>query len=410
MATSFAPPFAKKILTVGDFTRLVKEELESRFPSLSIRGEVSNVKVQSSGHIYFTLKDADAQVLCVMFKMDARGLVNPLKEGDEIIVEGELTLYPPRGAYQIVVRHITPVGVGALLLKFQALKKELEEMGWFSKERKKPLPKFPKKIGVVTSPTGAVIRDILHILTRRVGNFQLVLNPVKVQGDGAAQEIAQAIRDLNTHNLCDVMIVGRGGGSFEDLFCFNDRVVAEAIMESKIPIISAVGHETDFTIADFVADIRAPTPSAAAEIVFQEKAHLLSQLSQARKVLDRSLLQLFSYQMEKLERLTRMLKSLDPRHQLKLKSEKLATLIELLDARFHKIFKRYEDRFTRVRDLIEAVNPERLLNQGYAILFTESTGHVIRDLSELTVDTSVIAKLKGGQASLVVKELLPENK
>ncbi len=402
-------PIMKKILTVADFTRLVKEELESKFPSLSVRGEVSNVKIQTSGHVYFTLKDADAQVSCVMFKLDARGLLNPLKEGDEVVIEGELTLYPPRGAYQIVVRHVTPVGVGALLLKFQALKKELEEKGWFAKDRKKPLPKFPKKIGVITSPTGAVIRDILHILTRRVGNFKLVLYPVKVQGEGAAQEIAKAIVDCNTHQLADVLIVGRGGGSFEDLFCFNDRAVAEAIMGSQIPIISAVGHETDFTIADFVADVRAPTPSAAAEIVFQEKAHLLAQLSQAQKVLDRCLLQLFSYQMEKLERMTRTLKSLDPRHQLKLKREKIDTLTDLLDARFNKIFRRDQDRFSRVRDLLEAVNPERLLSQGYAILFTASNGHVIRDLKELAVNDSVVAKIKGGQASLIVKELLPES-
>ena len=262
---------------------------------------------------------------------------------------------------------------------------------------------------MVTSPTGAVIRDIIHILTRRVGNFKLVLYPVKVQGEGAAQEIAQAIHHFNTYQLADVLIVGRGGGSFEDLFCFNDRLVAEAIVASQIPVISAVGHETDFTIADFVADVRAPTPSAAAEIVFQEKAHLLAQLAQASKVLDRCLLQLFSYQMEKLDRMTRTLKSLDPRHQLKLKSEKLQTLTELLDARFNKIFKGAVDRFGRVRDLLEAVNPERLLGQGYAILFTEGDRHVIRDLNELTVHSSIVAKLKGGQASLLVKELHLEN-
>lgn len=408
MSTSIERQTSRKVFTVADFTRLVKEELESKFPSLCIKGEVSNVKIQSSGHIYFTLKDAEAQVSCIMFKMDTKGLAAPLKEGDEIIIEGELTLYPPRGAYQIVVRHVSALGVGALLLKFQALKKELEGLGWFAKDRKRPLPKFPKTIGVVTSPTGAVIQDILHILSRRVGNFQLILNPVKVQGDGAAEEIALAIQHFNQFQLADVLIVGRGGGSFEDLFCFNHRLVAEAIFNSKIPIISAVGHETDFTIADFVADVRAPTPSAAAEIVFQEKAHLLAQLTQAQKVLDRCLMQLFSYQMEKLERMTKTLKSLDPRHQLQLKREKVATLTELLDARFNKQLKSTSDRFCRVRDLLQAVNPERLLSQGYAILFTEDSGHVIRDLKELQVDTPITARLKGGQASLVVKQLHPE--
>jgi exodeoxyribonuclease VII large subunit len=400
----------RTIFSVTAFTQLVKEELESRFPSLSVKGEVSNLKVQSSGHIYFTLKDAEAQVSCVLFRLDAKSLLAPLKEGDEVVIDGELTLYPPRGAYQIVVRRVTPQGVGALLLKFQALKRELEEKGWFSKDRKRPLPKFPKRIGVVTSPTGAVIRDILNILSRRVGNFQLILCPAKVQGEGAALEIAEAIAHFNQYRLADVLIVGRGGGSFEDLFPFNELPVAKAIFESEIPIISAVGHETDFTISDFVADFRAPTPSAAAEIVLQEKAALLTEVEKAKKFLDRHMMQFLSFNWERVERLTKTLKAQDPRHQLKIKREKIKNLTDLLDARFQKVFKKMEERFGRVKDLIEAINPERLLEQGYSILFTERGGHVIRDISQLAETETLLARLKGGEASLSVIKLFPQEK
>ena len=269
-------------LTVAQLTQAIKQQLELRFPAISVKGEISNLKEQSSGHLYFTLKDAEAQISAVLFKGNTRNTTRLPKNGDQIVVKGEINVYPPRGYYQIIVREFTYLGVGELLLKLHEMKLKIQERGWFNKARKKPLPKYPKTIGVVTSPTGSVIQDILHILSRRLSGFHLILNPVKVQGEGAAEEIARAIEQFNRYKLADVLIVGRGGGSLEDLWAFNEEKVASAIFHSEIPIICAVGHETDFCIADFVADVRAPTPSAAAEIITTEKAHQLQFLANAK--------------------------------------------------------------------------------------------------------------------------------
>lgn len=267
------------ILTVSQLTQAIKLSLEATFPLLSIQGEVSNFKKQASGHLYFSIKDASAQISAVMFRNEAASLKVLPKEGDQVVVLAELTVYPPRGSYQLVVRELRLAGIGELLLKLEELKQKLQKRGWFDREHKKPLPQMPKKIGVVTSPTGAVIQDILNVLTRRHSTFHLILNPVKVQGEGAAEEIARAIEQFNQFRLVDVIIVGRGGGSIEDLWAFNEERVAEAIFKSQIPVVSAIGHETDTTIADFVADVRAPTPSAAAEIVIAEKAQQLQHLA-----------------------------------------------------------------------------------------------------------------------------------
>lgn len=270
------------ILSVSDLTLAIKQQLEGRFAQVSVRGEISNFKEQSSGHLYFTLKDAQAQISVVLFQGTARQLKRIPKSGDQVILHGELSVYPPRGGYQIIARKVEYMGVGELLVKLHALKEKLQQMGWFDPKHKKPLPTLPRRIGVVTSPTGSVIQDILHILTRRFPGFHLILNPVKVQGEGAAAEIARAIDACNEHRLVDVLIVGRGGGSLEDLWAFNEEIVAQAIFRSQIPIISAVGHETDTCIADFVADLRAPTPSAAAELVIAEKHALRHTLLQRK--------------------------------------------------------------------------------------------------------------------------------
>jgi len=278
----------QEILTVAELSQAIKQHLEMRFTSLAVQGEVSNLKEQSSGHFYFTLKDAEAQISAVLFKGNARGLTRIPKNGDRVVVKGEINVYAPRGNYQIIVRELSYAGVGELLLKLHEMKVKLQERGWFDKTRKKPLPKYPKTIGVVTSPTGSVIQDILHVLTRRLSKFHLILNPVKVQGEGAAAEIAQAIAQFNQFQLADILIIGRGGGSLEDLWAFNEEFVASAIFHSEIPIVCAVGHETDHCIADYVADLRAPTPSAAAEIITTEKAHQLHFLSQVQSRLENS--------------------------------------------------------------------------------------------------------------------------
>ncbi|MEI8329482.1 MAG: exodeoxyribonuclease VII large subunit [Chlamydiia bacterium] len=278
-----------KALSVTELTSQIKQQLETRFSFIYVQGEISNIKLQISGHYYFTLKDAGAQISCVLFKGQTKSLSRPPKEGDQVVLQGEISVYAPRGNYQLIVKAIEYVGIGTLLMQLHLLKEKLQAEGLFAESRKKKLPRFPKTIGVITSPTGAVIQDILHVLERRSKGFQLILNPVRVQGEGAAQEIAQAIEQCNKHNLCDILIVGRGGGSLEDLWAFNEEVVIRAIAASTIPIISAVGHETDICLSDFAADIRAPTPSAAAEICTAEQTQQLIFLDRTHSQLQRTM-------------------------------------------------------------------------------------------------------------------------
>jgi exodeoxyribonuclease VII large subunit len=261
----------RHIWKVSELTERISQLLEGAFRDVWIEGEVSNYRPAQSGHLYFTLKDARSQIRCVCFRDQARGLKFRPEDGLHVTVRGSLGVYEPRGEYQVYVSHIEPVGLGALQLAFEQLKKKLQAEGLFDDARKKPLPILPRCIGVVTSPTGAAIRDILRVLKRRFVNARVQLYPVRVQGEGAAGEIVAALRHFNLAKVADVVIVARGGGSLEDLWAFNEEIVARAIAASEIPIITGVGHETDFTIADFVADLRAPTPSAAAEIVVQSR-------------------------------------------------------------------------------------------------------------------------------------------
>lgn len=289
------------ILTISQITQAIKLQLEASFPLVRIQGEISNLRRQASGHLYFTLKDAQAQISAVLFRGDSQGLQRLPRDGDQVMVEGAINVYPPRGSYQIVVRHLAPVGLGELLLRYEELKRRLQSRGWFDPEHKKALPQLPRCIGVVTSPTGAAIQDMLHVLGRRFSGFRLLLNPVLVQGSGAAQQVAQAISEFNRHRLVDVIIVARGGGSIEDLWAFNEEIVAAAIHESQIPIISAVGHETDHCLCDFVADLRAPTPSAAAELVIQERAQKLEGLHLFQQRLQHSMKQRLERYRERLK-------------------------------------------------------------------------------------------------------------
>ncbi|MDP6380946.1 MAG: exodeoxyribonuclease VII large subunit, partial [Phycisphaerae bacterium] len=284
-----------KPLAVAELTRRIRNALEARFGRVWVVGEISNLSRPSSGHIYFSLKDLASAVNCVMWRAKAAKVKCTVTDGLEVEVRGRLTVYEPQGRYQIVVDSIKPRGVGALEVAFRKLKERLAGEGLFESERKRPLPCFPGCIGIVTSPTGAAVRDIIHVTGRRWPQARLVLAPVRVQGEGAAEEIAQAIADLNRLGGVDVMIVGRGGGSLEDLWPFNEEVVAREIYTSEIPVISAVGHETDFSISDCVADVRAPTPSAAAEIVVPNAKELLRHLASAEQ-------HLFSYITSEAER------------------------------------------------------------------------------------------------------------
>ncbi|HRW58780.1 MAG TPA: exodeoxyribonuclease VII large subunit [Chlamydiales bacterium] len=279
-----------KVYSVSELTFAIKAHLEPQFRQVFLKGEISNFKRQSSGHFYFSLKDANAQISCAFFKGSQKNLTRLPKDGDHVQIVGEISVYPPRGNYQMIVRSLQHEGVGDLLKKLHELKEKLKNMGWLDSSIKKPIPKLPKRIGIVTSPTGAAVQDMLNVLTRRFSNLNILINPVKVQGPGAAEEIAQAINEFNNYQLVDVIIVGRGGGSIEDLWAFNEEIVAKSIYESKIPIVSAVGHETDTSISDLVADLRAPTPSAAAELITKEKAHFLEKIEYFSRQCDESII------------------------------------------------------------------------------------------------------------------------
>lgn len=437
-----------KTITVTELTSAIKGLLEPAFRSISVQGEISNFKLQASGHLYFSLKDAHSQISAVLFKGSAAGLARMPKEGDQVIARGEISLYVPRGQYQIVIRELQFLGVGELLLKLHRLKEELEKRGWFDPGRKKQLPHLPKRIGVVTSPTGAVIQDIIHILTRRFSGFHVILNPVKVQGEGAAQEIAQAIAEFNRYALADVLIVGRGGGSIEDLWAFNEEIVAKAIFESKIPIISAVGHETDFTIADFVADVRAPTPSAAAEIAIAEKAGLLKWLLQTENALRRKIgdkIQENRYRIEALrkhpllsspyallaqpiqdvdslrsdldEQMIRQIEQrriqlgnaaqrlslLNPESQMRQFKSRLTPYSDRLHNTWRQIVQHKKEKLLNIAAHLRSVNPQNLLKKGYSLLFQNDA--MIGSAKQLNIQEPFTAVLHDGRAVATIQTI-----
>jgi len=440
----------QEVLTVSQLTASLKKHIESKFFYLCVRGEITNFKEQSSGHLYFTLKDEHAQLSAVLFKGNAAGLARKPKDGDQVIARGELSLYIPRGTYQIVIRELAFAGVGELLLKLHQLKTTLHERGWFDRERKKPLPKHPRTIGVVTSATGAVIQDILQVLTRRFRGFHLILNPVRVQGEGAAEEIAQAIEAFNRFSLADVLIVGRGGGSLEDLWAFNEERVASAIYHSRIPIISAVGHETDVSIADHVADLRAPTPSAAAEMVMAETKQHLDFLTHLRKQMLLSLHGQVRHHKQKIERfvkhplfatketllgrfaqkideihaaidhtmqkslqekklhllaLHKHAKGLNPSMHIPFLKQKLFTWHKTLHATIlQKIAHRKEKLSQRIAHL-QSINPKNLLTKGYCIPFSEKEDSVILSIQQLQVGKTFRLLLQDGKALVTTKEV-----
>src|ERR1044071_6870961 len=282
-----------KVFTVSELTRSIRGILETKFAAVWVQGEISNYKLHPSGHRYFTLKDQRAQISCVIWRDTMLPPRQPVADGAQVQVYGTVTVFEARGQYQLNVQILQPHGVGLLQAKFEALKRKLEAEGLFAPERKRPLPKFPRRIGIVTSPSGAAVRDMLNVLRRRASGLQILINPVRVQGTGAAQEIAVAIRELGQPNEAfaplDLIVVTRGGGSIEDLWEFNEEIVARAIFHSPLPVVSAVGHEIDFTIADFVADLRAPTPSAAAELIVADAAELARRVNELENCLKKYL-------------------------------------------------------------------------------------------------------------------------
>ncbi len=374
----------KTILTVSRLTALLRGVLEENFEQLWVGGEVSNLSYPSSGHCYFTLKDAGAQLRCVMFKSAVKNLKFRLTDGMALIVRGRISVYDQRGEYQLICEYLEPAGVGALQTAFVQLKEKLALEGLFAEAHKSAIPRFPRKIGVITSPTGAAIHDILNVLKRRFASLAVLLYPVRVQGEGAAVEIARAVDEMNRLGDVDILIVGRGGGSLEDLWAFNEEAVARAVYRSKIPVISAVGHETDWTICDFVADLRAPTPSAAAELVIASSEELRSQVDglshRLRKTIENILV---SYD-RRLEGLRRALH--DPRMMVGHLAQRLDDLTGRLDMGLHVAVSRRRDRFERLRDALRHNDPKGmidLLRQRVALLLVRSEGLLAHRLEEI---------------------------
>ncbi|MEK7851167.1 MAG: exodeoxyribonuclease VII large subunit [Deltaproteobacteria bacterium] len=394
----------RPVLTVSQLTSMVKGILEENFALVWVEGEFSNLRTPSSGHIYFTLKDETSQIRAVMFRGRGSFLKFRLEDGLHIILRGNITVYETRGEYQILADYIEPVGAGALQLAFEQLKERLSKEGLFDQARKRPIPMVPKKVGIITSPTGAAIRDMLHILGRRFANLHILIYPVRVQGAEAPPEIIQALRDMNAVPDLDVIIAGRGGGSIEDLWAFNDEGVARAIYGSRVPVISAVGHETDFTIADFVADLRAPTPSAAAELVVQNKVELEERLEALYRRLchiSRSRLNLLASHLGSLEGRLRT-----PRDKVLQLSQRLDDLTIRLGLSVKQKVESSKKRLEREVSLLNSFNPLAILNRGYSIATKVPTGEVIKEIGAVNAGDRVGVRVTDGEMECRVEKTL----
>lgn len=345
----------RTILSVSRLTSLIQGVLEDNFEQIWVEGEISNLSQPASGHLYFTLKDSSAMVRCVVFRTSAKLLRFKLEDGQSLLVRGRLSLYAQRGEYQIVGEYLEPKGAGALQLAFMQMKDRLSREGLFDQERKLPLPKMPRRVALVTSPTGAAVQDMLSVLARRTAALEIVLYPVRVQGDGAAREIAAAITDLNRLQAADVIIAGRGGGSPEDLWAFNEEEVARAIAASRIPVISAVGHETDWSISDFVADLRAPTPSAAAELVCTSRDEIGQLLDSLKHRLYRAQSAQVEMMRRRLEGLRRALH--DPTLLLGHLGQRIDDLGQRLELALKHRVQRVRETYTRNDQLLAAHHP-----------------------------------------------------
>jgi len=391
------PSDGEEILSVTELNRRIRRALEDEFGSVCVVGEVSNLRRPSSGHIYLTLKDSGAQVAAVLWRSSAARLRFDLEDGMEVIVTGALTVYEPRGSYQIIISSIKPKGMGALQLAFLQLKDKLEKEGLFRPEHKKPLPLLPACVGIVTSPTGAAIKDILTVLARRFPPAHVVLRPVRVQGEGAAEEIAQAIAEFNEWGGADVLIVGRGGGSLEDLWAFNEEVVARAIYASKTPIISAVGHEIDVTIADLVADRRALTPTEAAEIVLPELSELAERLGELRGRLATALRGQVDLARAALERLRGSYGFRAPLEMVRRHEQRLDDLAGAAALAVRRRIESCRERLATAAGRLEALGPRRVLARGYSITRALETRQVIRDAREVQAGQRVETLLHAGR-------------
>ncbi len=370
------------IYKVSELTAGIKLVLESAFPTVWVEGEISNFVAHSSGHFYFTLKDERGELKCTFFKGYNEKVKFEIKDGMQALCFGRVGVYEKRGQYQLNISRMEPKGVGALQLAFEQLKEKLFKEGLFDDSRKAAIPMLPDRIGIVTSPTGAAIRDMLHVLNRRFSNVEVIINPVKVQGEGAKEEIARAIDEFNKLGNVDVIIIGRGGGSLEDLWAFNEEVVARAIHNSKLPIISAVGHEIDWTISDFVADLRAPTPSVAAERVIAKKSELV----------------------DKLDNIEKRLKDY-PLDIIKQYEQRLDDVEQGLSLRFKHYIELKEENFKSISEKIGILSPLGILGRGYSINFKLPEKKVLKDTKILKKGDMVETRLSKGSFKSRVEEI-----
>ena len=396
----------RRPLTVSQLTNSIRNALESRFQAVWVEGEISNFKDHSSGHWYFTLKDENAQLRAKCFRSTNTRIRFRPADGMKVRARGKLSVYAPRGEYELVVDALDPVGAGALRVAFEQLRDRLQKEGLFAKELKRPLPVFPRRVGVVTSPTGAAIRDILNVISRRTRTVHVLFSPAKVQGDSAGPDIARAIRFINQYHeralsegreadLVDVLIVGRGGGSTEDLWAFNQEEVARAIRNSAIPVISAVGHETDFTIADFVADVRAATPSAAAEIVAAREDQICSTLER----MGRQLVRLTKFQVVNLRARVQeqaLSHAFDEvKSRLSKARSRLDTATNACDGAMEAKLQDGRKRLALAAASLDALSPLGVLQRGYAIA-QDASGKLVRDAATVTAGDSVRVRLEKG--------------
>jgi exodeoxyribonuclease VII large subunit len=390
-------------LTVSGLVALLQDVVETNFVTVTVEGEISNFASPASGHWYFTLKDSGSQLRGVMFRSRNRLLDSPPRDGMQVVCSGTVTVYIARGEMQLVVDSLTHGGQGQLQAAFEALKEKLASEGLFALDRKRLLPTFPQSVGIVTSASGAAIHDILNILRRRAPDVRLLLKPVKVQGEGAAEEIVTAIKELNQYGGLDVLIVGRGGGSLEDLWAFNEEIVARAIVESELPVISAVGHETDFTIADLVADLRAPTPSAAAELVAKNRQELESHL-------DHLIIRLQSRIAQSLDLATERLAGLEGRLKLTARSftalpDNVDNLEQRLSLAMNAKLRQYVDRLGMTAGRLNALSPLLQLDRGYVIASDERGGAGLVSAETLKPGDRLWLRFSHGQARTRVEDV-----
>jgi len=417
-------PKTGRVFTVSELTRSIRGTLETKFGAIWVQGEISNYKLYPSGHQYFTLKDQRAQIGCVIWRDTMAPVRQPLTDGAQVQVYGAVTVFEARGQYQLNVQILQPRGVGLLQAKFEALKRKLEVEGLFAAERKRPLPKFPRRIGIITSPSGAAIRDMLNVLRRRAPWLQILINPVRVQGSGAAQEIAVAIRELAASNEAfapvDLIVITRGGGSIEDLWEFNEEIVARAIFNSAVPIVSAIGHEIDFTICDFVADLRAPTPSAGAELIVPDITDLQRQVDGCTRALSRQLLnrvreaqQRLDHARETLHRclahridsyrrsLLHIAAALQPRKpsgEIIMRRNRFADLHRRLIACPGHLLENAKHRFNRIESILRVLGPDATLRRGYSITMNER-GKIIRTIAAVRPKMKIRTRVSDGEFS-----------